>query len=226
MPEHTPNLRDLGGLPTGDGRTVAHHRVLRSAAPSVTDVAPAGITWPPSVVIDLRSSAEADPIHPLASTGARVVNLPLLRALAPGDSVESLYDLYLLLLDHAPLYLIELVREVGLAQGPTLIHCAAGKDRTGVASALVLRLVGVPRDVVRDDYLLTAEAAPQIQARLSKGARQHQATIPASFFDVSPEAIDGVMDVWDEHELGVDGWFLAAGGTQEHIDRLRHTLLA
>jgi protein-tyrosine phosphatase len=226
--DYVPNLRDVGGLPTQDGGIVRHGRVLRSAVPAAEDRAPEGITWPPSLVIDLRSAGESEPIHPLAQSGARIVNLPLLSALRPGTApAESLHGLYLILLDHASMYLVELVREVGLARGATLIHCAAGKDRTGVSVALLLRLVGVPRDEVMADYQATAAAEREITARLGTMAgRQHRATLPASFFDVSADAMDGVLDVWDEHEGGVHGWFLSVGGSDDHIERLRRTLLA
>ena len=155
----TPNLRDIGHLPACDGRVVAPHRVLRSAVPAADDVGPEGLTWPPAVVIDLRSPGESEAVHPLAGHGARVVNLPLLSALRPGAApVDTLHALYLVMLDEASAHLVELVREVGTASGTILIHCAAGKDRTGVSIALLLRLIGVPRRHVVDDYLLTAQA--------------------------------------------------------------------
>lgn len=228
MPETTPNIRDLGGLPAGGGGTVAPGRVLRSAVPDAGDVGPDGLMWPPSLVIDLRSPAEADPAHPLSEAGARVVNLPLLSALRPGaEPIETLHELYLLMLDQAASYFVELVREVGDEQGVTLIHCAAGKDRTGVSIALLLRLVGVEREHVVADYLLTAEAEREITARLRRTAgHRHRSTLPASFFDVSPEAIDGVLDVWDGHSGGVHGWFADIGGSEHHVDQLRRTLLA
>ena len=228
MPETTPNLRDVGHLPGRDGRLVVRHRVLRSAVPAAADVGADGMPWPPSVVIDLRSPGESEPTHPLAGHGARVVNLPLLSALRPGAApVETLHRLYLLMLDHASVHLVGLVRAVGLAEGPVLIHCAAGKDRTGVSIALLLRLVGVSREHVIDDYLLTAQAEPEIVARLSRSAGHgHRSTLPAAFFDVSLEAIVGVLDVWDEHPGGVDGWFVAQGGSTDDIDQLRRTILA
>lgn len=228
MTTQTPNLRDVGGLPAGPGHVVAHHRVLRSAVPEARDVGPDGLTWPPALVIDLRSPGESDALHPLAGSGARIVNLPLLAALRPGATpIETLDELYLEMLEQAALYLVELVREVGTATGATLIHCAAGKDRTGVSVALLLRLVGVPREHVLADYLLTAQAEQQITARLRRSAgHRHRSTLPVSFFDVSPAAIDGVLDVWDDHPGGVEGWFLQIGGTPDDLDRLRRTLVA
>ncbi|MET0448786.1 MAG: tyrosine-protein phosphatase [Aeromicrobium sp.] len=227
MHELTPNLRDIGNLPAGGGRTVASGKVLRSAVPAAKDAGPDGFAWPPSVVIDLRSPGESESIHPLAQNGVRVVNLPLLAALRPGAApVETLQALYLLMLDQASMYLVELVREVGRAEGTTLIHCAAGKDRTGVSVALLLRLVGVPREHVLDDYLLTAEAEQDIVARLRRGAgHRHRSTLPAAFFDVSAEAIEGVLDVWDDHAAGTEGWFLEMGGSLDDVERLRRTLV-
>jgi protein-tyrosine phosphatase len=223
----TPNLRDIGHLPARDGQVVAPHRVLRSAVPAADDVGPEGLAWPPAVVIDLRSPGESDIVHPLAHRGSRVVNLPLLSALRPGAApVDTLHALYLLMLDEASAYLVEIVREVGGAPGTTLIHCAAGKDRTGVSIALLLRLIGVSRRHVVDDYLLTAQAERDIVDRLQRSAgHQHRSTLPVAFFDVSLDAIEGVLDVWDDHPGGVDGWFLGAGGSADDLDQLRRTLL-
>lgn len=225
--DHVPNLRDVGGMTTRDGTELLHGRLLRSAMPTARDIAPDGIVWPPALVIDLRSDAESESIHPLARSGARIVNLPLLSALRPETAPwEDLGGLYLVLLDDASMYLVELVREVGNANGPTLIHCAAGKDRTGVSIALLLRLVGVPRDVVLGDYMATAAAEQAIGARLRKVAgRRHRATLPPSFFSVSSDAIDGVLDVWDGHDGGVHGWFRSVGGDDSAVEQLRRRLI-
>ena len=225
--DHVPNLRDLGGMRTEDGLELLRGRLLRSALPSAKDTVPDGIAWPPALVIDLRSDGEAEPIHPLAPSGARIVNLPLLSALRPETAPwEDLDGLYLVLLDDASMYLVELVREVGNATGATLIHCAAGKDRTGVSIALLLRLVGVSREAVIDDYLATAAAEQAISSRLRRGAGwRHRAALPSAFFAVSSAAIEGVLDVWDGHDGGVHGWFRSVGGDDSTVDRLRRTLI-
>ena len=226
--ERVPNLRDVGGVLTADGNTVLHGRVLRSAVPSHLDEAPSEIMWPPAVVIDLRSPGEFEQIHPLAGTGARIVNLPLLSALGPDVApVLDLAGLYLLLLEHASTHLVELVREVGLAPGATLIHCAAGKDRTGVSVALVLRLLGVSRDDIVADYLKTLEAEQSIRTRLRTApGHRHRATLPPEFMAVPVEAIEGVLDVWDTHDGGVHGWFRTSGGSDAIVEQLRRTLLS
>lgn len=223
-----PNLRDLGGVPTTDGGAIASGRLLRSAAPLRRDRTPDGLSWPPEVVIDLRSPDEAGDIHPLARSGSRIVNLPLLSALRPSDADDdTLAALYRLVLDDASMYLVELVREVGQTRGPALVHCAAGKDRTGISIALLLRLAGVGRDAVVGDYLRTADHHREIDARLRKTSRRlHRLALPASYFSVSQEAIDGVLDVWDAHDDGVEGWFRAVGGDDDLVAQLRRTLIA
>jgi hypothetical protein len=195
--------------------------------PSHKDRAPDEIVWPPDLVIDLRSANESDDIHPLARGGARIVNLPLLSALRPGTAPpESLAGLYLLLLEHASMYLVELVREVSTARGTTLIHCAAGKDRTGVSIALLLRLVGVSREDVVADFLETKRAEQAIGSRLRKlPGRHHRAALPPEFLAVPVEAIEGVLDVWDAHDGGVEGWFVSIGGSEDLVEQLRRTLL-
>ncbi len=225
--DFVPNLRDVGGIVTSEGTTVVHGRVLRSAMPSAKDLIPEGIAWPPAVVIDLRSDGECEPIHPLAQHGSRIVNLPLLSALRPDLAPPTnLHGLYLLLLDHAPMYLVELVREVATAPGATLIHCAAGKDRTGISIALLLRLVGASRDDVLADYQATEAAAKEIGARLGKiPGRRHRAALPPAFLEVSSEAIEAVLDVWDAHDGGVHGWFRTVGGDDDLVALLRRTLV-
>lgn len=224
----TPNLRDIGGRPTADGRSVAHGRVLRSAVPHPDDRGPVGVTWPPRLVIDLRSPSEVGAAHPLAADGVRVVNLPLLSSLQPGVApAASLAILYGIVLDHAASHLVALVDEIGREPGTTLIHCAAGKDRTGISIALLLRLAGVSRDEVLHDYLLTEHALDEIDARLRPmtPATPSGHTYPPGFAAVAPDALEAVLDVWDAHPEGVEGWLVQAGGTSGHVDRLRRTLL-
>lgn len=228
MTETTPNLRDIGGRAAADGRLVASGRVLRSAVPHPDDRHPDGHSWPPSLVIDLRSANESQSAHPLEAAGSRVVNLPLLAALRPGVApADSLAMLYGIVLDTAAPELVELVGEVSREPGTTLIHCAAGKDRTGIAIALLLRLVGVSRDDILHDYGLTEHALAEIDRRLRPPATETPVhTYPPGFAHVSPEAIEAVLDEWDRHDGGAAGWFVAAGGSSETVDQLRRTLLA
>ncbi|WP_375000348.1 tyrosine-protein phosphatase [Aeromicrobium sp. CTD01-1L150] len=219
-----PNLRDVGGLRALDGNVVAPGRLLRSALPFHDDVAPEGITWPPSLVIDLRSPMEHGQEHPLTPLGPRLVNLPLLHSLRPGwMQGASLVDLYALVLDDSAHLLVQLVREVAAAQGPTLVHCAAGKDRTGISVALVLSLLGVQVSDIEADYLRTRESLQAIDARL----RRDEAAYPVNpvFHAVAADALQLVLDRWHSHPGGAVGWYESAGGTAGDVQRLRESML-
>lgn len=223
----TPNFRDVGNLITTEGRVLRSGKLLRSAVPHGDDQGPDGVEWPPSMVIDLRSAGELESVHPLAAAGARVVNLPLLAALRPGAGMpQSLVHLYQVMLEDSSAHLVDLVRHVALSPGATLIHCAAGKDRTGVSIALLLRLAQVPREVVLEDYLRTNEALADIDARLRPQVPKLTGhAYPPGFHLVMPEALNGVLDAWDSHDGGVHGWFVNAGGQQDDVEALRRTLL-
>jgi hypothetical protein len=224
VPADLPNLRDVGGLTTHEGRPIRSGVLLRSALPAPDDLVPDGLHWPPAVVIDLRSEIEHGDGHPLQDLCPRVINLPLLSALAPGrQDIDTLQTLYQLVVEDAAEMLVDLVHEVADADGPALVHCAAGKDRTGVGVALVLRLVGVTREEVLSDYVLTDHAREAIDVRLRRD--DIHPSYPVSFYLVAPEAIEGVLDHWDAHPGGTYGWFIDAGGDPARVERLRDRLL-
>ncbi|MBW9215383.1 tyrosine-protein phosphatase [Mumia sp. zg.B53] len=234
----TPNLRDLGGLPTEDGATTVHGVLLRSAMPSIDDRDPGGLPWPPSLVLDLRSSAESGPEHPLAPTGATVRQISLLEALRP-DGPQSaspqvvarmatggLEALYLGMLEVARAELVQVATLVADHDGATLLHCAAGKDRTGVAVAMLLRTAGVSRDAVVKDYLATGAAMDAVLQRLRIAPQiDPSRRAPSSYLAIPQDAIDAVLDVWDAHPGGTAGWLYDAGAAARVVDGLRTRLV-
>ncbi|HPU14055.1 MAG TPA: tyrosine-protein phosphatase [Aeromicrobium sp.] len=225
MNEYVPNLRDLGGISVAGG-AIRHDRLLRSALPLSDDRAPDEIVWPPKVVIDLRSEHEVEPVHPLSGNDVSIHNFPLLTALRPGVAPpENLAELYLLMLQTTSATLIEVVAAVAESQTTTLVHCSAGKDRTGVSVAMVLALLGASRDDIVDDYLATAANEAAIEARFQRVFGANRAVLPAQYLATPVEAILGVLDTWDATEAGAKGWFLNAGGTPETIEKLQANLV-
>lgn len=186
----TSNVRDLGGYPAGGDRLVGPRRLLRGellAQPGGTETRQS--VFDPSTsaefsdlglrtVLDLRSRHEmaSSPSAWAAATGAAVVALPIeeggegtdtnyVRKLLDGEMAgfteDDMTAFYLRTLDRQASTFAAVVEHLaGPGTLPALIHCAAGKDRTGLAVALVLELLGTPRDVVVEDYALTEVLRP------------------------------------------------------------------
>lgn len=184
------NLRDIGGYPTAGG-AIEWGRVFRSDAPSGLD--PHGWSRIEALgvaeIIDLRGTAEREsaPVEPTSERIA-VRAVPVYDDASPaalGQAIPDLGDLYRTILDTRPDALVEAVQQVigGLARGGVLVHCTAGKDRTGVVVALLLGAVGVdPEDIVADyaatEALLAESWAARMVKRLERDGRM-----------LSPEAV-------------------------------------
>lgn len=159
--EGAVNFRDVGGL-QAQGGTVRTGVLFRSGALShVTErgaarMAELGIRR----IVDFRAEGEAG-ASPSAQSGIETIALPLLLG-----SVESLFRpdmtlerMYRTLRETAGEKIVTAARLIA-SDGATLVHCTAGKDRTGVTIALVLSAVGVPDEQVVADYARTEELLP------------------------------------------------------------------
>jgi protein-tyrosine phosphatase len=157
----TRNLRDVGGYPTRDGRVTRWRTLLRTdaldrlPAASQTSLLDLGLRN----VIDLRWPHELDEAPSVFQASPRVAyrSIPLLRD-DPTPRL-GLAGTYLHMLDERGPQLADVVRSLLEPGGvPAVIGCAAGKDRTGVAVAVVLSAVGVPTDLIVEDYALSRPA--------------------------------------------------------------------
>lgn len=200
-PHDLANLRDLGGLPTGDGGRTRVGVLWRSDAPLADDTT-RGLdgVWPPPTVLDLREPTELRGApHPLAALGSRVTSIPLVGALAPGDRERGLTGelgidrLYLLMLDTAAAWLPRIVHLAAREPGPVLVHCAAGKDRTGVVVALLLRAAGVTREAVAADFAVTNHHRARLRDRLVAQGTVDADVDPARV-GVTPAHLEAVLD--------------------------------
>lgn len=166
------NFRDIGGYKTADGKRVRHGLVFRSGA--LVHLTDAGLeklnALGIKLVCDLRGADELldEPDRLPTSPAPEYLHLPLavqddrrarLRALLFNQKAIApmLPEMYTstIIDGNAGIYGDVLRRLADPANLPTLIHCTAGKDRTGVAIALLLLVLGVPNDVVVADYSLS-----------------------------------------------------------------------
>ena len=181
--EGAVNLRDLGGLPTRDGARIRPRRLLRSGL--MHAITPAGLatlrdTLGVRTVIDFRDPGEReqDGLVDWARHDVTDLHLPPLseaaflaqqravsgeqaaarKALGPGGGLER--ELYRDLVGSDAgrrAYRAFLERLADPATGPAVFHCSGGRDRTGVAAALVLSVLGVDEAVICEDYRLSGE---------------------------------------------------------------------
>jgi len=186
--EGIPNFRDLGGYPTADGREVKWGVLYRAATLAQSSNADLqGLQMLNLItLIDFRSAVEKEeePNRLPDPTGFKVVEIPTL-----DDGNEAMvkeiterietgdfdgFDPNALMLEanrqfastFTPQYR-QFMQTVLQADGaPVAWHCSAGKDRTGFASAILLRILGVPQDVIMQDYMASRETA--LEARESQ----------------------------------------------------------
>lgn len=143
--------------------TAGAGRLLRSAAPCELDAE--GIRelngLEVGTVVDLRESFEVVERRGFVPHGAVHVSVPLY--LGPLPVATAIEDVYYLLLTTRGTEITKAVGAiaVGLPTG-VLVHCAAGKERTGLVVALVLEVAGVPRQILLDDYARSARDLPSI----------------------------------------------------------------
>ncbi|SFS67283.1 tyrosine-protein phosphatase [Saccharopolyspora flava] len=226
------NLRDLGGQPTGTGALTRPGVVYRSDAPRLGDRDPGGLPgWPPRVVVDLREAAETRDEHPMAPASL-VHRVRVLEGLDKPDeddeSVHELTTLYQGMLLGAPTKLVEVFRHVLEADGPALVHCAAGKDRTGVVSAVLLSAAGVRPDAIIADYVRTDENMLRVLQRLEElpelppGVDEEAV---AELMATPTQAIERVLEVFDEHPDAAAGWLAGHGVTDDELHRWREKFL-
>ncbi len=234
------NFRDFGGYPTAGGRRLKPGRLYRSASHGrATDAdleVIAGLNI--ATVVDLRRKGERlrDPSRRHAAFAATVIENDLgddeedewLAHLRGSDLTEESFRAYLLAYyDKAPgdprhidLF-SRYFQAVATTDGAVLIHCAAGKDRTGILTALTHYLAGVHRDDIIADYLLTNDEArferraPQV-VELIHGVAGRAPTISAvrvamgveaAFLETAFAGIDrdfGGVDRYLDTRLGVD----------------------
>jgi hypothetical protein len=235
------NLRDVGGAVAAGDRRVPHGRLYRSDAPLRGDPDPGLRPWPPRTVVDLRSPGEAiTRSHPLASSKTRIVNIPLLRGLAPGgapglrrsESRLPIGEIYGRLLQTSGANLVRVMETIVDGPRPVLLHCAAGKDRTGIAVAVALAAVDVGADSIVEDYLRTEDGLDGLLERLIQGwaageraERLHWLTVERPDLMLAPvEAIRGVLETLADWEGGAPGWLLSHGLSEEKLHRLRAVL--
>lgn len=235
--EGTANTRDLGGLPvSGGGRTRAGVLLRSDNLQSLTTADIDRLTAVGlGTVLDLRTATERTNTGPgpLAGT-VRHVEVSLIPdsrvdepgAVLPDRWADGATGAYLHYLADRPGAVAEAFAAIAAPDaGAVIVHCAAGKDRTGVVCALALSAVGVPRAEVVADYALTNERIEGVVRRLlaDDAYAEGVARIGMDAHRVDPYTMESVLDVVDERWGGPVAYLEKAGFAD--VDALRARLV-
>lgn len=216
------NFRDLGGYRTADGRTVKWGLLYRSG--QMHDLTPADYVTLQKLgirtVCDFRDTRErtTEPTLWPAGHSPKVLSddyaLDMSAMKIPGDPaswtheqvVAAMTATYPKLLDQFNGQYRRMFAELLAGDVPLAFHCTAGKDRTGVAAALLLTALGVPRATIVDDYLLSNEHMAPMPAHPTGFWAQLSPQAARTFAGVDRHYIDAVFAVTDRHPGGTMGY--------------------
>lgn len=223
------NARDLAGTPTVDGARVRERALIRTdshqrlTADGVAMVRAYGV----SRIIDLRREVECASSPSPFSGSTTYLNLPVQDPADPDNERLALADIYLTMVDARPELFAGAVRAIAEAPaGGVVVHCAGGKDRTGIVVALALSVVGVTPEVIAADYALTEERLRDLDAAFLTGITDPEfREIVARLQPTPPENMSKVLKHLDSTYGGVENFLLRNGLAPGHLDALRSRLL-
>ncbi|MFE2310680.1 tyrosine-protein phosphatase, partial [Streptomyces sp. NPDC059411] len=241
-PERTGvrNFRDVGGMPTTDGRKVKPGRLFRSG--HLAHATETGAEFLGSLglhtVFDFRNAADQALEGPdVELPGVRNVNIPLSdpadgrefwkmvrdgeagqlhEVLGDGKAVERMMRSYRGIIKTRTAEHSRVVHALAEDSVPALLHCAAGKDRAGLSIAVVLLALGVEREAIVTDYL--ESNAPHNQYRVRRSTDEAPVRTPevlellAPLFDARAQYLTAAFETVEEEWGGVERYLAEGGG--------------
>ncbi|MEO1439841.1 MAG: tyrosine-protein phosphatase [Chloroflexota bacterium] len=241
LPEHrhipldgVHNLRDLGGYATTHGMQTRWHRFFRAdglhalTEPAQQTLVDVGLR----TVIDLRNQQELDEKPDVFATNEAVkyVHLSLFENVrgAGGGLPHNLTEIYLHALDNNQSAFKDVIDVVAdSSDSGVLFHCTAGKDRTGLISALLLGVVGVGDEDIVADYALTTHYLKDFFEQRRAEARRTGEDISAyePLFLSEPQFMQTVLDHLFENYGGIPGYLTSIGISAARIEKIQSVLL-
>lgn len=200
----TRNTRELGGLPV-QGGTFKKGQVYRSGALCFATLQDAATLKSLGIktIIELRLAGEIKkdgPDKPYLTSGvANKVHWPMANSHGLG---KEAYESYMK--ENGPLFRDFFRLMAKPSNYPVLYHCSAGKDRTGILTALLLESLGTPRDVIMDDYIHSRRITPKLK-------------VQEDWLQVVFEEIDQAG--------GIDSYLRRIGVTDQERESIRKTLV-
>jgi protein-tyrosine phosphatase len=230
------NARDLGGLGSASGHETVWRRVVR--ADNLNKLAPAGVAamvaYGVRTVIDLRDPRELErfpnPLVAAPPNGVVFASVPLVSD-ANWEALKDpawMTEGYALMTRLSHDNIAKVVAAVSDAPpGGVVVHCHAGKERTGVVAALLLSLSGVPDETVAEDWTVTDEyLQPLYQEWLANEPDPAVRVKRLEGFVTRAEHIVDVLTYVRRTHGSVEEYLFAGGVTADQLDRARRRLLS
>lgn len=210
-----PNLREVGGTGLQDDRARTVYR-----AATETGVAKSAYPSGLVAVVDLRRQDEVRAVtHPLAAA-PRYRNVPLFdpSTIESDAAAVQLEDQYIDWLDRHATGIAAALRTIGSTDGDVLVCCSAGKDRTGVVSALLARLWGASLECIGTDY--AASGAALVDRFAAERAASTDAEATAAAQRCVPETMTTVIGHVEHRWGSIRAYLLAIGLTDAEVAAL------
>lgn len=235
--EGSENIRELGGYQTIDGRTIKWRKILRGAVL-------AGLTekdktllenYGLKTIVDFRSVQEQEAQPDDTIKGAKHLSLPVFEETEASPQammqemlgehedgktiMENMYKSFVTDAHSVEIYgkFFELLLKNNEEDQVLLFHCTAGKDRTGFGAALFLSALGVSKEVIMQDYLLTNQNLNKQKAQMMKMAQTQQ--VPEALikngealFEADPDYLNAAFQAIEEHYGNVGNFLVEAIG--------------
>lgn len=239
------NVRDLGGHPTEDGDETRFGSIVR--ADSVRQLSDEGwealVDYGVKTVVDLRANEELE-ADPPAELPVEVRHVPFMETdrsdwqkvegeldaavKAAPDVASATRDVYLIFLEHFASNVAAAVRAVADApEGGVVVHCAGGKDRTGLVTAFLLHIAGVGTDEIARDYALSEERLRTRHEEWLANAQSEEERERVRRMSQTPaDSMKGVFGELERRYGSVEGFLRHAGLTDDELARARSRLRA
>ena len=227
--EDVINFRDIGGLKTQDGRQVRWGKIFRSD--NLADLKPTDFekfnNLKIQTVFDLRTESEIKGKEDQLPKNVRYIQAPtvkdngdmltqlrgkLLRGeISEDQSFQMITELYQNIVTSDLASLRELLRNILASDEPVLYHCSAGKDRTGVVTAMILSILNVDRKTIFDEYLMSNYYRRDKLKKILRKAKLGKIIKPKinlkvieNFMSVDERYLAATFDVIDTQYGGID----------------------
>jgi hypothetical protein len=216
------NVRDLGGLPLAGGGETAHRVVVRADwLPGLSEVGRrALVDYGVSLIVDLRPEREdaSDDFEPLpVPVWRQVMDL---RPVPAAWDWPSMREAYVAVADEYRGSLAGALTALGNADPPAAIHCAGGRDRTGIACGMALWLAGVEPDVIAADHAMSDESwGPHNDEWLAKAPDEQERERRRRILQPAGRTLAEVLEEIEERD-GIRNRLVAAGADEPALDRL------